>query len=157
MPHTINDGLNKWQRYRLKDLEKYRKLKREYAKTPAQREKRNEYMRLWRNKNRARHNELSRESHMRNRWKHVEEIREYNLIKKYGITQKIYLELLEKQHGVCYICGSKPNKKSLHVDHSHESGKVRGLLCSKCNGALGWLEKNIKKIKEYQNKNSMLE
>lgn len=46
-----NDGLTKHQRYRLKDLDAYRKRKREYAKTPAQREKRRAYQRLWYAKN----------------------------------------------------------------------------------------------------------
>lgn len=44
----INDGLTRWQRYRLKDVEAYRKRKREYAKTPKERAYRRNYMRVWR-------------------------------------------------------------------------------------------------------------
>jgi group I intron endonuclease len=43
----INDGLNRWQRHRLSDLEAYRAKKREYAKTPAERERRRIYMRAY--------------------------------------------------------------------------------------------------------------
>jgi hypothetical protein len=56
---------------------------------------------------------------------------------KYGLTQDEYDALKEKQEGKCAICGCVPKK--LCVDHDHQSGKVRGLLCNKCNVALGQL------------------
>lgn len=65
----INDGLTNVQRHRLKDLEAYRKRKREWAKTPAQRVKRLAYMRLWCSRNRERYNEMCRLS--RNRRKEL--------------------------------------------------------------------------------------
>jgi hypothetical protein len=64
--------------------------------------------------------------------------REYHLKKKYGITLADYDELLEVQGGVCAICGeARPEDRALHVDHDHETGEVRGLLCFRCNNALG--------------------
>ncbi len=64
---------------------------------------------------------------------------------KYGISIEEYQEILEKQNGVCAICGLAEtvisNKKggvdSLRVDHCHKTGTVRGLLCSKCNFGIG--------------------
>lgn len=46
-------------------------------------------------------------------------------------------ELLARQGGGCRICGKRPGKISLHVDHDHETGEIRGLLCVGCNNALG--------------------
>jgi len=67
--------------------------------------------------------------------------------RKYGLSEKQYAAMLSAQNGVCFLCG-KPETartkkgvlRSLHVDHDHETGKVRGLLCLKCNHALGYLE-----------------
>ncbi|MDQ3747961.1 MAG: endonuclease VII domain-containing protein [Acidobacteriota bacterium] len=63
----------------------------------------------------------------------------------YGITLDRYYELLEKQNGVCAICGEPQNIEthSLSVDHCHVTGKVRGLLCHKCNIALGLMRDNV--------------
>lgn len=65
--------------------------------------------------------------------------------KKYGITSDAYDEMLSEQNGVCAICGRHPNgnKKRLCIDHDHESGNVRGLLCNDCNVALGYAKDNI--------------
>lgn len=57
----------------------------------------------------------------------------------YGITLEEYDLLLEKQGYKCAICGidKAENVKSFAVDHCHKTGKVRGLLCHKCNIGLG--------------------
>jgi hypothetical protein len=65
------------------------------------------------------------------------EEREAYLRRTFGITQADYEAILEMQRGGCAICGKEPGKISLHVDHDHESGEVRGLLCVGCNNALG--------------------
>lgn len=65
------------------------------------------------------------------------------LVRKYGITIDDYEEMHVKQGGVCAICGQPETVKingysyNLSVDHCHDTGKVRGLLCSKCNLSLG--------------------
>lgn len=62
--------------------------------------------------------------------------RSYNLQNRFGITVEDYNKMLESQEGKCKICGGS-DKKRLAVDHNHLTGKVRGLLCSACNKALG--------------------
>ncbi len=63
---------------------------------------------------------------------------------KYGITFAEYNEMLAKQNGCCAICGKSPSgfKRKFHVDHDHATGKIRGLLCVRCNFGLGYFEEN---------------
>lgn len=57
---------------------------------------------------------------------------------KYGLDLDEYNTLLEEQDGVCAICGDEcPIHEHLSVDHDHETGEVRGLLCAHCNRMLG--------------------
>lgn len=73
--------------------------------------------------------------------------RRNRLRKLYGITQEDFNRLAEQQNGVCAICGEPPpqNKKlnRLYVDHNHETGQVRGLLCNNCNTAIGQLRDSL--------------
>jgi hypothetical protein len=82
-------------------------------------------------------------------------------LKVYGLTLEDYNKMLEAQQGVCVVCKQQETKvisgkpQPLSVDHCHTTGKVRGLLCSKCNHALGLLEDNPKRVKsmlDYINK-----
>ncbi len=64
--------------------------------------------------------------------------------KSYGITLDQYNNMFDEQGGVCAICGEEETARhgngvvrSLHIDHCHTTGQVRGLLCNKCNFALG--------------------
>lgn len=66
-------------------------------------------------------------------------------IKKFGITEDQYNQMLEKQLGLCAIC-HKPDTIKLAVDHCHETGKVRGLLCKRCNMAIGLLDDDPDRI-----------
>ena len=114
--------------------------------------------------------------------KHAEYMREYNKRKpekkksyrknyrenhkanqlraKYGITIEEYQAMLDNQGGVCKLCGLVETVKisrgegvrSLAVDHDHNTGKVRGLLCHQCNVVLGQYEKHkdlFPKFQEY--------
>jgi hypothetical protein len=63
--------------------------------------------------------------------------RKCKLQRKYGLTVADYEALLVAQSGRCAICRKKPEKVRLAVDHDHVTGKVRGLLCTCCNTALG--------------------
>lgn len=59
-------------------------------------------------------------------------------IKQYGLTPEDYARMLEEQNGVCAICKKEcPTGQRLSVDHCHDTGKVRGLLCRNCNRGLG--------------------
>lgn len=65
------------------------------------------------------------------------------LRKSYGITIEQYGEILTLQKGVCAICGTDTpavNRNYFYVDHCHDTGIVRGLLCNNCNRALGNLK-----------------
>lgn len=65
--------------------------------------------------------------------------RAYNLKTNFGLTPEKFVEMLAAQGGACAICktGDPGSKGTFHVDHSHETGIVRGLLCSRCNLSLG--------------------
>lgn len=63
-------------------------------------------------------------------------IRKHTL-KKYGLSLEDYEFMFADQNGVCAICLSPPLDRKLSVDHDHETGKVRGLLCDSCNTSLG--------------------
>jgi len=65
-------------------------------------------------------------------------IRDYHLKKNYGISEEQYHEMYQHQNGLCAICVDYA--PILCVDHCHRSNKVRGLLCTKCNTALGLLK-----------------
>ena len=62
--------------------------------------------------------------------------------KKYGISLQDYNDMFATQEGCCSICGRHQVefKKSLHVDHCHDTGKVRELLCQSCNTGIGSLQ-----------------
>ena len=73
--------------------------------------------------------------------------RKYSLKKVYGLSLQDYTELVDKQNRLCAICKNpgvvnSRQKNTLFVDHSHKTGKVRGLLCIKCNTFVGYIEKN---------------
>src|SRR5258708_8395225 len=69
-----------------------------------------------------------------------EQIRTWRLRTAYGISLSDYDRMLEAQDGGCAVCGD-PGELSargvLHVDHCHQTGRIRGLLCSNCNRAMG--------------------
>jgi hypothetical protein len=71
--------------------------------------------------------------------------RNKHLEAKYGINQVVYEQMLKEQDGKCAVCfiEEKYTENSrLCVDHNHETGEIRGLLCKKCNQALGLLQDN---------------
>ena len=59
--------------------------------------------------------------------------------RKYGLGKARFLRMMANQHGQCAIC-SVDIDLSCHVDHCHDSGKVRGLLCGSCNTGIGFLQ-----------------
>ena len=74
-----------------------------------------------------------------------EEDKDRKLKKAYGIGYAEYLNMLEAQNGCCAICGTNDtgNRKAFHVDHCHDTGKIRGLLCGNCNSGIGNLRDDV--------------
>lgn len=65
------------------------------------------------------------------------------LRRAYGLEPAEYVSMLQRQGGVCLICGTdQPGAKSFCVDHDHATGVVRGLLCNDCNVGLGFFRDN---------------
>ena len=89
--------------------------------------------------------------------------RQRNLKCKFGVDLQWYEEQFKKQNYSCAICETKTNKTvgerqfwNFSVDHCHDSGKVRGILCNNCNRALGLFQDNpelLTKAAHYVNSN----
>lgn len=82
--------------------------------------------------------------------------RKYLLKKRFSteMTPEKFNEMYEKQGGVCAICGSKEKGKHFSIDHNHDTGEVRGLLCNSCNMAIGHAKENtliLEKMIRYLN------
>ena len=104
--------------------------------------------------------EYARNWNKTNHERALETKRRRDLPRTYGITYEGYEQMLAAQGGVCAICGKdEPNehgrtgkKFRLAVDHCHDTGVVRGLLCQTCNRALGLLRDDpalLRKAMEY--------
>lgn len=67
------------------------------------------------------------------------------LKERYGLTVEQYQEMEKNQAGLCKICQKPPSGRwnRLHVDHDHETGAIRGLLCFTCNVMLGHARDNL--------------
>lgn len=76
--------------------------------------------------------------------------RNRSLLKTYNLTLDEYNTLLEEQDHSCRVCGTHADETSrnLAVDHCHETGKIRSLLCNKCNTALGLLNEDVDVMKK---------
>ena len=104
-----------------------------------EREKRAIVTRLWRQNNKERHDARHKD---------------YNLQRTYGVSLDDYNAMLKKQNSVCAVCGeastivrkSDGRLHSLCVDHDHETGKVRALLCVRCNTLLELIEQNPRRL-----------
>jgi hypothetical protein len=108
----------------------------------------------WRDKGygaayRARNREHIRQYNRKWRAAHSDKNKEWDLRALYGLTLVEYHTLLEQQGGVCAIC-RQPETTSIRgkllklaVDHDHANGRVRGLLCRRCNTVLGHLDERI--------------
>lgn len=77
---------------------------------------------------------------------------QYQRFKRYGLTEKAFEAMLTRQGNACKVCrhrfdGSARSRASCHVDHDHETKRVRGLLCSFCNKALGFAEDSAARLR----------
>jgi hypothetical protein len=149
------------EKNRLKELARGKEYRQTTTSRSESREAYNEYMREWRRENSARINEKNREKRKANpelakldnerrRASHNPlASRNSMLMNNYGITLEDYLARYEDQGGKCAICGdSKPDcgKDGLVVDHCHDKGNVRRLLCTHCNKGLGHFRDDIHRL-----------
>lgn len=98
-----------------------------------ERHNRKEYNQKYYVENRQRLLDYSKEYQQKNPDINRNSVRKY----RYGINKEEYEALLYIQNNVCAICKGTTPGKALSVDHCHTSNKIRGLLCRKCNTALG--------------------
>lgn len=142
------------------------------GRTPPTPEKRKEYRDWWKAKNPGKQAEYSRAYRERHpvrtkaaQQKYLVEVRrspegrlaEYfrHIRRAYGVTQEDYQSRLDEQGGVCAVCGTDQFGTRLNlpvVDHCHDTGTVRGLLCQSCNKAAGLCMDNpstLRKLAHY--------
>lgn len=105
-----------------------------------------EYQRKWRNS----HKDYRKKWLKENSGKYRESRKNSFLKRKYGITIEEYNQLFSEQEGCCRICHRHQSefKRSLAVDHSHETNKVRGLLCHHCNKGIGDFFEDVSVMEE---------
>lgn len=71
---------------------------------------------------------------------------------KYGLTPKAREALVSEQGNACALCARPLSEVREHVDHDHETGYIRGILCPGCNTKLGWYERNRDRLQRYLSK-----
>lgn len=90
----------------------------------------------------SRHKDPTSHRESSKRWKqeNPEQAHDMHLRRTYGVEYGTYQTKLSEQDGVCAICKTENpggNSKNFHMDHCHDTGKVRGLLCTSCNNGIG--------------------
>ena len=142
--HDIKKARDK--AYRLKNLDKIRDYQSDW------------YIR-WKSSNPDKYRQLMKEQAIKHRPKRIEYGRKYRkerpekvwaerIKREHGLTAEQYYHMLEEQHGVCYIC-LLSETRTMHgkvvrlvIDHNHQTGQVRRLLCHACNVSVGLLQEN---------------
>ena len=88
-----------------------------------------------------------------NEWRRKNWVTAKRRLKRRGATQKLYDQLYEIQQGRCALCREPEEKFAwLCIDHDHDTGRIRGLLCPNCNRGIGLLRDNadlLRKAAEY--------
>lgn len=117
-----------------------------------------EYKRNWRKMNKERNAAAQRKWYYSHREQALSDMRQRRFRNLYGITVEQREEMAIRQDGKCAICGIIPNgNKNFHVDHDHNTGKIRQLLCNKCNAHLGWFETQEANVLAYLAKHREME
>jgi len=141
--------LERARAYRLKNAAKISAHKRERWKTKKltiteeQRAQRREYQRIYFSVNAERLKAYRREYERKNRELHLKKQRDRTLRRKYGLSYLEVTRMKQEQNGLCAICLVSP---ATHIDHCHETGKIRGMLCNNCNAGLGFLKDNVSNL-----------
>ena len=112
-----------FEKWRAKNRDKLKIYHKKYREKPEVKEKRKQH-------------ESKPEIVLKRRIKHLKA--------RYGVSLEEYNVILESQKNLCAICGgplTRAKGKLPHIDHDHDTGKVRGILCAGCNHGLGYVEK----------------
>jgi Recombination endonuclease VII len=119
--------------------------RRRYAENRKHREEKLAANRAYRAEHRDRLN-----AERRDKWRADADLRARHgaarLSRTYGLSREEYRRLLHEQNGVCAVC-KLPSRRTLCVDHCHATREVRGLLCDKCNTALGLFGDDSKRMR----------
>lgn len=137
---TTADGLHSWCRecHADRGRERYYRQKADSTWAARNREATRVRTAQWRERNPDRVREITRGVHYK---------------RNYGITVEDYNRLLESQGGACAICQATETRtmagktRRLSVDHDHETGAVRGLLCGGCNSGVGYFRDNPDRLR----------
>lgn len=81
-----------------------------------------------------------RENGAKYRAKNKKQILFKNRLARYGMSLEEFNILWERQKGTCAICGTQFENEDYRIDHDHNTGEVRGLLCVTCNAGIGLLK-----------------
>jgi hypothetical protein len=98
----------------------------------------------WQRANRERYRESQRRMRQSPEGRRRE--REGHLRRTHGLTLDEYDAMVVGQGGRCRVCGRCP-EKNFHIDHDHVTGRIRGLLCSSCNHAIGLMGESPQRLR----------
>jgi hypothetical protein len=116
---------------------------------------RKDYMAKNRNSYKMKHNKKAKEYNYNWRRKNPDNQKWCMIKYLYNLSKEDYLKMKKEQNNCCKICKKSPGKKSLCIDHDHKTGKVRGLLCSYCNLAVGTYERMHTLCAKYLSENQL--
>jgi hypothetical protein len=130
--------------------------------TLEEREARLKYHRDWHRRNPRTPKQHARMAELAKKWRQAnpEKVRAKVFKQQHGVTRERADEMIAAQNGLCAICGGPPTDRRwgrLHVDHCHETGKIREMLCGCCNTALGFMKDDPNRLQaaiEYLAKHS---
>lgn len=123
-------------------IERRRKYLKEYRSRPENKERDHEYQLRY---SRTKERKASMAKYAKG--EHKKEYTYFRGFYRYGITPEKYKQMLEAQGGHCACCpATEPKGGRLCIDHDHATGVVRGLLCHKCNMALGLVDDNFERL-----------
>jgi len=159
IPTKLNDYVRYGKKWREKNLDKLKAQRQRYQ--TKHRKELNDKLKIWQKENPERIIKY-RKSYEENNPEKLE-LKNFRtkayFLRKIDLSFDEFKTLLKKQKGLCAIC-TKPEtskhqsgkQRLLSIDHCHTTNKVRGLLCKKCNSAIGFFEDNpvlVKKAYDY--------